>query len=487
MKLVVVYDNLIKPNEIIQEVIGNKGFGDVVVKRKRLEEFYMENLKTIFPELKWYACNNLYDIKGLEEMIRAYQEKDGVRVLHCFSNHIISELEKARLTLEKVHYIHETVKITEHHRPVGLMFADGKEYVEFLAEICKREKAEQILKESHYPAIDIEGMNYIGTISNFIQCITGNFDARYFNSLQGNEYSIRKESTNIKKIKSEYTYYHLLPDNMKCWFVMPYDYREERDKSSYEMERLHMTDIAIKWVHGSIGIEEFEELMERYFYFFGIRGKKPVSRETYQSISDSLYIDKVRERIEQLKELSQFKKIEKLLSNCKEHNDIDEIFQWYLGIKEKVEKRVSFKTESVIGHGDPCFANALYNRSTKTLKFIDPKGALTKEELWTNPYYDIAKLSHSVWGRYDFFNNAMFDISINEEFEYELNIPFDNEEYKEIFREKVEAHGYDYWTVRLYEASLFLSMLPLHIDYPHKVFGFLLNAINMLKEIEENV
>ena len=81
----------------------------------------------------------------------------------------------------------------------------------------------------------------------------------------------------------------------------------------------------------------------------------------------------------------------------------------------------------------------------------------------------------------------MFDISINEEFEYELNIPFDNEEYKEIFREKVEAHGYDYWTVRLYEASLFLSMLPLHIDYPHKVFGFLLNAINMLKEIEENV
>ena len=41
--------------------------------------------------------------------------------------------------------------------------------------------------------------------------------------------------------------------------------------------------------------------------------------------------------------------------------------------------------------------------------------------------------------------------------------------------------------MRLYEASLFISMLPLHIDYPQKVLGFILNAINILKEIEENV
>ena len=30
-------------------------------------------------------------------------------------------------------------------------------------------------------------------------------------------------------------------------------------------------------------------------------------------------------------------------------------------------------------------------------------------------------------------------------------------------------------------------MLPLHIDNPQKVFGLLLNAKNILKEIEENV
>ena len=56
----------------------------------------------------------------------------------------------------------------------------------------------------------------------------------------------------------------------------------------------------------------------------------------------------------------------------------------------------------------------------------------------------------------------------------------------ETLEEKTEENGFDYLSVRLYEASLFLSMLPLHIDNPHKVFGFILNAKNILEEIGKN-
>lgn len=107
--------------------------------------------------------------------------------------------------------------------------------------------------------------------------------------------------------------------------------------------------------------------------------------------------------------------------------------------------------------------------------------------MWTNPYYDIAKLSHSVCGRYDFFNQALFDIRIGSSFSYDLEIPFDPARYVEIFKKKVEENGYDYWSVRIYEVSLFLSMLPLHMDNPHKVLGFILNVRNLLKEIREHV
>lgn len=152
-----------------------------------------------------------------------------------------------------------------------------------------------------------------------------------------------------------------------------------------------------------------------------------------------------------------------------------------------VEARVKYPLYSVIGHGDPCFANALYSKAAMMLKFIDPKGAQTEDELWTNPYYDVAKLSHSICGRYDFFNNDLYDIELDRNFQLKLNIDFDNSTYKTIFKQKLERNGFDYLSVRLYEASLFLSMLPLHIDNPHKVLGFILNARDILEEIENEI
>ena len=332
----------------------------------------------------------------------------------------------------------------------------------------------------------MEGLVDIGVIGNFIQVITGNFDSRYFNSLEGNDYTLVKRSPNKEKIRAEYNFYHLLPEDMKYWFVMPFDYEETESEASYTMERLHMTDLAIKWVHGSMDETEFSELMDKYFYFFSCRHEKDCEAEQYRAVADDLYVDKVNRRVADLKSLPQYADIERLLSVSGE-DDLDALVAKYFELKARAEKKARYANKLVIGHGDPCFANALYNKSTRTLKFVDPKGALTEEELWTNPYYDVAKLSHSVCGRYDFFNNALFDIKLGEDFTYQLEIPFDNARYKEILREKCEANGFDWWSVRVYEASLFLSMLPLHIDNPQKVFGLLLNAKNILKEIEENV
>ena len=100
---------------------------------------------------------------------------------------------------------------------------------------------------------------------------------------------------------------------------------------------------------------------------------------------------------------------------------------------------------------------------------------------------DVAKLSHSVCGSYDFFNNALFDVRIGEDFSPELELPFENARYINIFRRKLEESGFDYLSVRIYEVSLFLSMLPLHMDNPLKVLAFILNAKKILEEIEKDV
>jgi len=484
MRVIAVYDDTGKKSEVIADIIGDKGYADVVVKKRRLEEYYRESLKAAFPELVFKKLHLNYEYQQLLSELDMYASDD-FRVIHCFSNYLITDEKTAVLSFKKLEFIDESYCVCENGKAVAAMFPSVKDYLSFCRQIISGKKAWDAARQlENY--FDIEGVVDIGNTENFIQCITGHFDSRYFNKLEGNEYTLVKQSTNKQKIKAEYTFYHLLPEDMKYWFVMPFSYQEDNATASYTMERLHMTDLAIKWVHGSMDEAEFTELIKRYFYFFASRHTKECSKAEYDALADKLYEQKVAKRIEELKGCEDYRTIEQLL---KAHNgpDIDELQTKYLTLKKKVEKRRVQKNELCIGHGDPCFANALYSKSTKTLKFIDPKGALNEEELWTDPYYDIAKLSHSVCGKYDFFNNAMYEIRIAEDLSYSLDIPFDNEKYKAIFRQIAEDNGYDYLLVRIYETSLFLSMLPLHIDNPHKVLGFILNAADILMEIERYV
>lgn len=484
MRVIAIYDDTGRKSEVIADIIGDKGFADVVVKKRHLEDYYHEEIQKVYPNLIWRKIHSAFEYMDLVKEYEIYGSSD-VRVIHCFSNYLISDSAKAALSFKKLEFIDSPYGVLDRKRAVAAMFPTVNTYFAFCKKIMAGQKAWDLAKNIDETFV-IEGLVDIGVIGNFIQCITGNFDSRYFNTLKGNTYTLVKSSSNKKKIKAEYSFYHLLPEDMKFWFVMPFNYQEAKEVASYTMERLHMTDLAIKWVHGSMNETEFEELMDKYFFFFSSRHTKMCSEEEYNRVADSLYVKKVYERISDLKKTQEFAKIDAMLI-ASGGPTIDQLVQKYIELKIRIESLNRYKPQLVIGHGDPCFANALYNKSTKTLKFIDPKGAMTEEELWTNPYYDLAKLSHSVCGRYDFFNNALFDIKISTNFTYELDIPFDHSKYVKIFESKVIENGFDYLSVRIYEASLFLSMLPLHIDNPHKVFGFILNVNNILKEIEKNV
>ena len=483
-KVLIVFDDTNEKSEIICDVIGNKGFGDVIIKKSRLDSYFLDAVRHIFGEFEFIRIKSFFEFGNFINTLESRDDK--TRILHFFSNFVISDVEKTALSLKKLFFVEKTYRAVADAKTAALFFQNSKSYSEFL-KLALSEKSTFESSASITDCFEIEGLIDIGTVENFIQAIAGNFDARYFNSLKGDEYTLVKSSAKKEKIKAEYTFYHLLPDDMKFWFMMPFNYVESSDKASYTMERLHTTDLAVKWVHGSIDAAEFRKILDKFFYFFRCRHSKPVSKVEYVEIANNLYETKVRSRIDDLKKLPEFENIANLMRSSCRLRTIDEVFEKYLLLKEKIESQNNYPPVSVIGHGDPCFANVLYNKSTELLKFIDPRGALTEEELWMNPYYDVAKLSHSVCGLYDFFNNALFDININEDFKAELKIDFDNSEYITIFREKLEVNGFDYLTVRIYEASLFISMLPLHIDYPHKVLGFILNAIHILEEIENEL
>lgn len=481
-RIYVVYDNSLKPCYDIENIIGDKSFGEIIYKRRTLKDRYFEILN------KYEFIKGILEINSLSILKKVFNQisefPTGTKIVHLYAEYIIRDEDSFDTIIKKSQYIKENIMIDSKQGIVGLMFENTEKYIQFLKSCISMKDTKKPYEEVAHQTISSDAFFQLDNLSNFLQYITGGFDARFFNSLNGDEYTVTKSSTNKKKIKSEYMFYHLLPDEMKHWFVLPYNYVETEERASYTMERLHMTDIAIRWVHSAISTEEFRKLLKKIFYFVDSRQTKSISKTEYIQILNSLYLDKIDERMEILKRHQLFSCFANYIKSSTIYDNIDEIVIEYKHLYKEIVEKMEMEYISVIGHGDLCFSNMLYNKETSTLKLIDTKGAIEESQIWTNPYYDIAKLSHSICGKYDFFNSGMFDIKLNSDLKFELTIDFDNRAYIEIFKEYLEKSGYNYKMIRVLEASLFLSMLPLHMDFPQKVFGFLLNAINILEEVK---
>ena len=225
-----------------------------------------------------------------------------------------------------------------------------------------------------YTAIESDAFIDLSDVANFRSFITGGFDARFFNYLSGDEYTVEKTSQKKDKLKAEYTFYELLPDDMKQWFVRPFDYREDGDRASYKMQRYHMTDLAIRYVHGSVSLSEFRDILRILFYFLAHRKSRSVSGEEYEAEAKKLYVTKVYDRIRQLKETDGYDRLALLIGSLSGYTDIDAIVEKYMSAYERLRGRTSFEHISVVSHGDLCFSNILYSNANSQVVLIDPKG-----------------------------------------------------------------------------------------------------------------
>ena len=466
-KVTVIYDDSRKPGREIRVITGHKSFGDTIFKRQSLRQ----RSRTMF--LEYEIVNAFMESDEANESGDEYSGSDDP-VFKIYSDHEPVDMDALGVLLEKTLYVNENFSVFDGEKIAAVM------YPSFTAWLNAGNAAD----EAAYEKIKSGAFISLSDVNNFRRFITSGFDARFFNSLRGDEYTVVKSSNNVDKLRMEYKYFTLLPPEMKQWYGTVFDYKEEGSSASYSMERYHMTDLALRYVHGAIDEDEFRDLMEIVFHFIKIRKRIEVSDEEYEAEAARLYIDKVDERIETLKTLTGYEEIRSYIELGTKYKDIDEIVKRYKLLYGKITKGRKFVKIKVVGHGDLCFSNILYNNSARLLKLIDPKGATDEEGMYMNPFYDIAKLSHSICGAYDYFNSEQYEISIGTDMKLSLKIDADNDRYIKIFKEYLDKNDLDYRLIRLYEASLFLSMLPLHIDRPKKVLGFILNAVRIMDEIE---
>ena len=175
--------------------------------------------------------------------------------------------------------------------------------------------------------------------------------------------------------------------------------------------------------------------------------------------------------------------------NGKLHSNAGILFAKYVHSIERsmpillLSNEKSFSSKgSLFSHGDLCFSNMILSEAEDSILFIDPRGG----DSFRTPYYDLAKISHSLLGGYDHIINNKASICFNSDMTAFLDFDMNKDKsVKDLFNSFLESGDYKPEIVALVQVSLFLSMLPLHIDDTKKVYMLALRASELISGIKD--
>lgn len=479
-KLILIVDDRELTSGEVCSLVGVRSYGDIILKRRPLFEHFREALPE-WAKKRLVRLKNNADLTALRLTLENCSEDTAACVIAGRAG--FSKADSLTQLIERLPYAEEDFTNTL-YKPLMVFWHNAHKLVDEWEKFTSSPL--HIWSESWQDSQRLQSLQLLdlGKIRDFILFSSGSTATRHFNEVMIDTYYYTKRSSDKRKMQAEYMYYSLVPERMRPWIIQTFNYNDEGDFSSYKMLRYYLADSALQWVHGAFDPDTFAPFIERLLFFVSDRPKKSCTKEQMTALTQSLFVSKLEKRVNEFLTMPEGIRINQLASSTSPEIDITHLLNRYLKLFKKFEKSFCFDY-LVVGHGDPCFSNILYDQQRYLLKLIDPKGALSEEDLWTHPLYDLCKISHSVLGDYDFINNGLYSVGFEDNNDLVLNFDHINHlTLKPIFVNQVKAMGHDVRIMRLGEASLFLSMLPLHIDYPNKVLAFMLKARQILDEVE---
>jgi hypothetical protein len=491
MRTHVVYNDLVPVSQEVRGIVNVPRYGQVLYRKQTLTEHFRAACAAT-PGVDFTALLAAEDATAFHDLLVARGEHDPTRYVFVGANLGFLSARQFQIFLQKVSTVGRA------------LFCQGRADGRLLPiVVCGRPQLLDFLTASTDPtfatidptATRIDRYEVLGNESylvdlsgylDFVGFLQSSYEVRFFNRIVEEDRFVVKISTDVEKIEREFRYHAFLPPRMRCFFLGAFDFERSGDRASYKMERLRLPDLATLWLHGALSPKDFDQLLDAVFTFLDLRERKPVAREIARARMQELYVDKVRERIERLRSLPVCADLDSLLRRHTSYGSLEALLERYLGLYEREVQR-DVPAELAFSHGDLCFSNILYDKRLDLLKLIDPRGADDADDAYLDPLYDVAKLSHSVFGLYDALNNGQFRLELGGELRLALTVesPPLPDGAREAFAARLAQRGISLRTVRILEASLFLSMLPLHADNPRKLLALLLNGAAILDAVAE--
>ncbi len=322
------------------------------------------------------------------------------------------------------------------------------------------------ISPGEFPSYECEYLNLNSAIQDFdfsqFAC-----NPRQFNEVIFDSQFVTKICHLKQKGEAEIGFFDALPDKLKPYYPKLINSHIEDKFASYKMTNLRRFDLGRLILEDSFTDADWQAFYFELRKYFTKLPKLNITNQLLKKKLEHYFIEKLKYRLEEFRKLNDY---ESLLSDYNTHtgshfeSDVNALL---IQLKALIDK--SSQCQLYFSHGDLCFSNILYDIEDKELNFIDPRGIEAEGSSYRPIEYDLAKMSHSALGSYD---------AIARNSEYGKNALNLSEIYFKEFLKEFEIKLDD---LRLYEASLFYSLLPLHLNHQNQLLKFMLAGQNALR------
>jgi len=309
----------------------------------------------------------------------------------------------------------------------------------------------------------------------------GRLRGRYFNrlTLDLNRATVTKTSSNDQKLRDEIQWYLDLPTEMAD--IIPgiegYSLVPSRP-ASIDMEYMGSTTIGDDYADNGLPervwttvLDKLQDLLREFASYAG-----SVTHEQLHA----MYVDKTELRIAEV--LAQHSVIRSIHNRgFYRLNGVTMLCPIALFNNNRSEIFALLRNaQPALIHGDFCFSNLFYSPNhPRGIKVIDPRGSFGVKGIYGDQRYDMAKVRHSLSGYEHVLRNRFKIFSSDRSVDLEI----DAQRLRRQVRNRWDGHlGDQLRAVKLIEALLFLSMLPLHRDSELRQLAFYALATELLLE-----
>ncbi|MEI7928359.1 MAG: hypothetical protein WCH40_07400 [Verrucomicrobiales bacterium] len=328
-----------------------------------------------------------------------------------------------------------------------------------------------------------------GHETNYYKSRASLINSRSFNRLRvdSRRGTIVKSSSDKEKLAREVSYLETLPPGLRILFPRLVSVSGSEGRvDSYEMEYYGYPNLAEYLIYWNLSRESW------WRCFDGLHTTLSLFREHPASIGPSSYRDfhwnKTVARIESYLTSIPDASLRDTLSNSGLNIGGLAIppLSKLLAAAEQVITQAYREQEFGTVHGDYCFNNILFDVASGIVRLIDPRGSFGPSLTGTfgDWRYDLAKLSHSSIGHYDYMVNGLFEVvrEAPASFRLDLGLRPNAPWLQEMTRWLVSEQGADPREISVMTALLFLSMCPLHADDSQRQLAFFLRGLELLTQ-----